>query len=88
MAASRLSKGKIEEVVKKFRWFPLARPEKYGGSYLKNAWAEIPEVRINVSSDIWVLMQGKFMFFKYSKCPEHGIQSYFENSKMNFNLMK
>ena len=70
MAASRLSKGKIEEVVKKFRWFPLARPEKYGGSYLKNAWAEIPEVRINVSSDIWVLMQGKFyepLFFKYSK---------------------
>jgi hypothetical protein len=44
MAASRLSKGPVTEVVKKFKWFPLASPEKYGGSYLKNAWKEIPEV--------------------------------------------
>ena len=44
MAASRISKGRITEVVKRFRWFPLASPEKYGGSYLKNAWSEAPEV--------------------------------------------
>ena len=44
MAASRISKGRITEVVKRFRWFPLATPEKYGGSYLKNAWSEAPEV--------------------------------------------
>ena len=44
MAASRISKGRITEVVKKFKWFPLASPEKYGGSYLKNAWTEAPEV--------------------------------------------
>ena len=44
MASSRLSKGPVTEVVKKFKWFPLASPEKYGGSFLKNAWAEIPEV--------------------------------------------
>ena len=46
MASSRLSKGPITEVVKKFKWFPLASTEKYGGSFLKNAWAEIPEVRM------------------------------------------
>ena len=50
MASSRLSKGPVTEVVKKFRWFPLASPEKYGGSYMKNAWAEIPEVCINAWS--------------------------------------
>ena len=44
MAASRISKGRITEVVKRFKWFPLANPEKYGGSYLKNAWTEAPEV--------------------------------------------
>ena len=44
MAASRLSKGPLTPLLKRFRWFPLAEPEKYGGSYLKNAWKDAPNV--------------------------------------------
>lgn len=44
MASSRLSKGPVTEVVRKYKLFPLSRPHLYGNSLLKNAWAEIPEV--------------------------------------------
>ena len=56
MAASRISKGRITEVVKRFRWFPLASPEKYGGSYLKNAWSEAPEV--SKITEKWYFIKG------------------------------
>ena len=42
--AERFSKGPIVPTFKRFRWFPLATPEKYGGSFLKNAIKDVPNV--------------------------------------------
>ena len=42
--AERFSKGPIVPTFKRFRWFPLATPEKYGGSFLKNAIKDAPNV--------------------------------------------
>merc|ERR1711920_459205 len=59
MAASRLSKGPLTPLLKRFRWFPLAEPEKYGGSYLKNAWKDAPCLVVSLTcSTVSIAMLG------------------------------
>ena len=43
-ALRSIKSGAIKPLVEKWRFFKMSRPELYGGSYIKNAWAEIPEV--------------------------------------------
>ena len=43
-AVRQFKQGKIQPLIEKYRVIKSARPEKYGGSYFKNACAEIPEV--------------------------------------------
>ncbi|TRY62710.1 hypothetical protein TCAL_14355 [Tigriopus californicus] len=40
----RFNPGLYKPLYQKFRFFPSASPEKYGGSFLKNAMAEVPEL--------------------------------------------
>jgi hypothetical protein len=44
MATKRLAKGPIRGLYDKFKVFTYARPELYGGSYMKNLAAESPEL--------------------------------------------
>ena len=43
-ALRSIKSGKMKPLVEKWRFFKMSTPEKYGGSYIKNAIAEIPEV--------------------------------------------
>ena len=43
-ANSRLAKGPVVGLFQKFKFFNMARPELYGGSYMKNLAAEAPEL--------------------------------------------
>lgn len=36
--------GKVQPLIQKYRYLKRTRPEQYGGSYFKNACAEIPEL--------------------------------------------
>jgi hypothetical protein len=36
--------GPVKPLFEKFKFMRPSSPEKYGGSYLKNAWAEVPEL--------------------------------------------
>ena len=44
VAKKRIQTLNIVPLITKWRFFKMARPENYGGSYFKNACAEIPEV--------------------------------------------
>jgi len=67
MAASRLSKGPVTEVVRKFKWFPMASPEKYGGSWLKNAWKEVPELVLSLTMSVTSMGMLIYMFQQNEK---------------------
>ena len=41
---SHLAKGPVKGLFQKFKFFNIARPELYGGSYAKNLAAESPEL--------------------------------------------
>jgi len=47
--AHRLAKGPNYPLFKKFKFFNMARPELYGGSYLKNLCYERPELAYGIS---------------------------------------
>jgi hypothetical protein len=44
MASKRLAKGPVRGLFDTYKMIAYSRPEKYGGSYLKNMAAESPEL--------------------------------------------
>lgn len=43
-AMRSLKHGPVQPLIERWRFFKAARPELYSNSFIKNAWAEIPEV--------------------------------------------
>ncbi len=43
-AIRSLKSGSVRSLYERWTFLKEASPERYGGSYFKNAWAEIPEV--------------------------------------------
>ena len=54
-AKKRIQTLNIKPLVERWRFFKMARPENYGGSYWKNACAEIPEVLLGSVFTFWGL---------------------------------
>jgi len=67
--AERFSKGPIVPTFKRFRWFPLATPEKYGGSYLKNAIMDAPNFVICLGMGACAIGALAYMVYQDSKNP-------------------
>ncbi len=43
-AVRQFKTGRVGPLIEKYKWIKTASPENYGGSWLKNAMNEIPEV--------------------------------------------
>jgi hypothetical protein len=58
-----LKTGPVAPLIDRWRWLKLASPEKYGGSYLKNAMVDIPECL--VATGIFLLSVGVYTYMSY-----------------------
>lgn len=73
----RFNPGLYKPLYEKFRFFPSATPEKYGGSILKNAMAEVPELIACVPYMVFVFGVLGYHWYKNDPDTEKPFKPYY-----------